>query len=53
MGNISSFFNFIFIFFRVGKVLPVTPLLSGVFMHRDLFAYFVMFEGVGVMHRFL
>ena len=42
MGNSSSFFKF----FSVSvKVLPVTPLLSGVFVHRVFFAYFVRFEG--------
>ena len=41
-------------FFRCWKkVLPVTPLLSGVFVHRFLCVYFVRFEGVGVMCRFL
>ena len=41
-------------FFSVSvKVLPVTPLLSGVFVHRIFCAYFVRFEGVGEMRRFL
>ena len=56
MGNISSFCNFYFywFFFSVTvKVLPVTPLLSGVFVHRVFVAYFVRIEGVGVMCRFL
>ena len=40
-------------FFSVsGKVLPLTPLLSGVFVHRVFCAYFVRFEGAGVMRRF-
>ena len=40
-------------FFRVGKkVLPVTPLLSSVFVHRVFSAYFVRFEGAGVIRRF-
>ena len=43
----------LFIFFRAGKVLPVTPLLSGVFVNRVFCAYFVGFEGAGVMCRFL
>ena len=44
------FFVFFFLFFSVsGKVLPVTPLLSGVFVHRVFCAYFVRFEGAGVM----
>ena len=33
------------------NVLPVTPLLSGVFVHRVFCAYFVRFEGAGVMRR--
>ena len=38
----------VFIFFSVSvKVLPVTPLLSSVFVHRVFFAYFVGFEGAG------
>ena len=53
MSNISSFFLF-FIFFSVSvNVWPGTPLLSGVLVHRVFFAYFVRFEGVGVMRRFL
>ena len=42
-----------FIFSVSVKVLPVTPLLSGVFVHRVFCAYFVRFEGAGVMRRFL
>ena len=42
------------LFFSVSvKVLPVTPLLRGVFVHRVFCAYFVRFEGAGVMRRFL
>ena len=42
------------LFFSVSvKVLPVTPLLSGVFVRRVCCAYFVRFEGAGVMRRFL
>ena len=48
--SFRRFFNF---FFSVsGKVLPVTPLLSSVFVHRVFSAYFVRFEGVGVLRRF-
>ena len=37
-----------FLFFSVSvKVLPVTPLLSGVFVHRVFCSYFVWFEEVG------
>ena len=35
-----------------GNVWPVTPMLSGVFVHRVFCAYFVRFEGAGVMPRF-
>ena len=53
----SGFFIFKFLFFKLlfsvsGKVLPVTPLLSGVFVHGVFCAYFVKFEGAGVMRRF-
>ena len=41
-----------FIFSVSGKVLPVTPLVSGVFVHRVVSAYFVRFDGAGVMRRF-
>ena len=42
----------VFLFFSVlGKFLPVTPLLSGV--HRVFSAYFVRFEGAGVMRSLL
>ena len=45
---------FLCFFFPVSvKVLPLTPLLSGVFVHIVLCAYFVRFEGAGVMRRFL
>ena len=46
----SSFFSY---FFSVsGKVLPVTPLLSSAFVHRVFCAYYVRFEGAGVIRRF-
>ena len=49
LGSISSFFNY---FFSVsGKVLPVTSLLSSVFVRRVFSAYFVRFEGAGVIRR--
>ena len=39
-------------FFTVpGKVFPVTPLLSGIFVHRVFCAYFDGFQGVGEMRR--
>ena len=54
MGKISLFSIVIILFFSVSvNVLPVTSLLSGVFTHRVFCAYFVRFEGAGVMRRFL
>ena len=49
-AHAASSFTF---FFVSVKVLPVTPLLSGVFVHRVFCAYFVRFEGIGVISRFL
>ena len=43
--RVSFIFIFYFIFSVSGKFLPVTPLLSGVFVHRVFCAYFVRFEG--------
>ena len=41
------FVFFFFLFFSVSvKVLPVTPLLSGVFVHRAFYAYFLRIERV-------
>ena len=49
MGSISVFFFCLFFFFISVpvEVLPVTPLLSGVLVHRVFCAYFVTcrFEG--------
>ena len=42
-----GFFLFLFFFSVSEKVLPVTPMLSGVFVHRVFCAYFVRFEGAG------
>ena len=54
VGISVSFRGFFLLFFSVsGKVLPVTPLLSGVFVHRVFCAYFVRFEGAGVMRSLL
>ena len=59
VGGICSFylfiyFQFLFIFFSVlVKVLPVTPLVSGVFVHRAFCAYFRGIEGVVEIRRFL
>ena len=48
-----SFFSF-FLFFSVSvKVLPVTPLLSGIFVHRAFCSYFLRIERVVEMRRFL
>ena len=47
LSLISSFFYFSFLFFSLSvKVLPVTPLLSGVFVHRAFFVYFLRIERV-------
>ena len=48
-----DFVVFSFFFSVSGKVLPISPLLSGVFVYRVFCAYFVSFEGTGVMCRFL
>ena len=54
MGKKSLFYYFFKIFFSMSvRVLLVTPLLSGVFVHSVFFAYFVRFEGAAVMRRFL
>ena len=48
------FFFFRFFFFSVSvKVLPVTPLVSGVFVHRAFCAYFLRIERVVELRRFL
>ena len=46
-------FVFFFFFSMLVKVLPVTPLLSGVFVHRAFFAYFLRIERVVEMRRFI
>ena len=52
--GISVSFRVFFLLFSVsGKVLPVTALLSGVFVHRVFCAYFVRFEGAEVMRSLL
>ena len=48
----NFFFSFLFLSVSV-KVLPVTPLVSGVFVHRAFCAYFLRIERVVEMHRFL
>ena len=50
-----SFFSFFFLFFFsvLVKVLPVTPLVSGVFVHRAFCDYFLRIERVVELHRFL
>ena len=35
------------------KVLPVTPLVSGIFVHRAFYAYFLRIERVVELRRFL
>ena len=47
-------FSVLFFSFSVSvKVLPVTPLVSGVFVHRAFCAYFLRIERVVQMRRFL
>ena len=47
-------FFFFLVFFSVSvKVLPVTPLVSGVFVHRAFCAYFPGIERVVELRRFL
>ena len=43
----------LFFFFVLLKVLPLTPLLSGVLVHRVFCAYFLRIERVVEMLRFL
>ena len=50
-GSSFSFFSF---FFSVSvKVLPVTPLVSGVFVYKAFCAYFLRIERVVELRRFL
>ena len=56
VGKWVGFVCFLFFrfFFSVSvKVLPVTPLVSGVFVHRAFYAYFLKIERVVEMRRFL
>ena len=50
-----SFFSFFLVFFfSVSvKVLPVTTLVSGVFVHRAFCSYFLRIERVVELRRFL
>ena len=51
---IIYFILFFLVFFSVSvKVLPVTCLVSGVFVHRAFCAYFLRIERVVEMRRFL
>ena len=54
-GNPSQKFGrfFRFLFSVSVKVLPVTPLVSGVFGHRAFCAHFLRIERVVEMRRFL
>ena len=52
MGRISPFYFILFFSVSV-KVLPVTPPVSGVFVHRAFCAYFLMLERVVEMRTFL
>ena len=48
------FVSFFLFFFSVSvKVLPVTPLVSGVFVHRAFCVYFLRIERVVELRRFL
>ena len=48
------FFFFFFFFFSVSvKVLPVTPLVSSVFVYRAFCPYFLRIERVVELRRFL
>ena len=47
------FLFFSFLFSVSVKVLPVTPLVSGVFVHRAFCAYFLRIERVVELRRFL
>ena len=49
MGRLLLFF----LFSVSVKVLPVTPLLSGVFVHRAFCSYFLRIERVVEMRRLL
>ena len=55
VGKWVGFVGFLFSFlFSVSvKVLPVTPLLSGIFVHRAFCSYFLRIERVLEMRRFL
>ena len=46
-------FSVSFLFSVLVKVLPVTPLVSGVFVHRAFCAYFLRIERVVELRRFL
>ena len=46
-------FIYLFIFSVSVKVLPVTPLVSGVFVHRAFCVYFLRIERVVELRRFL
>ena len=54
VGKIGRFPFFFLVFFSVSvKVLPVTLLVSGVFVHRAFCAYFLRIERVVELRRFL
>ena len=48
-----SFFSFFFFFSVSVKVLPVTPLVGGVFVYRAFCTYFLRIERVVELRRFL
>ena len=47
------FYFYLFFFSVSAKILPVTPLVSGVFVHRAFCAYFLRIERVVELRRFL
>ena len=52
--NGGHLFGVIYFFSSVSvKVLPVTPLVSGIFVHRAFCAYFLRIERVVELRRFL
>ena len=48
IGSVLFFFSSVSV-----KVLPVTPLVSGIFVHRAFCAYFLRIERVVELRRFL
>ena len=53
VGKCVAFVRYFLFFFVSVKVLPVTPPLSGVFVHRAFCSYFLRIEKVVEMRRLL